>query len=419
MRKRLPFGLAVGFLTLTISAFGSDWPQWQGPDRSNASKETGLLQSWPKSGPGLLWTCKEAGVGYSGPAIVGDRLYSVGANETDEEVYALDVKNGKRQWSTAIGKRFDNGYGDGPRSTATFDAGRLYVLGGQGNIVCLDAESGKKIWTVNMEKDLAGKMMSGWGYCESALVDGDHVICSPGGEKGTLAALDKKSGNVIWRSAKLTDPAAYSSIIAADILGVRQYIQLTGKGIAGVRAKDGELLWHFIQSSYSTAVIPTAISHNGYVFATSGYGAGCDLLHIERDGSGFKAEKVYANKNMTNHHGGVIRVGEYNYGYSDGPGWVCQEFKTGKNVWQDKSLGKGSVTYADGQLYCYSERDGTVVLAQATSQGWKENGRFKIPQQTAQKRKSGQIWTHPVVANGRLYLRDQDLIFCFDVRATN
>jgi outer membrane protein assembly factor BamB len=425
--RKLAF-LAVSLFALSLPALASDWPQWRGPDRTDVSKETGLLKSWPDKGPHLLWTFRDAGVGYFGPAIVGDRLYSMGADDQNEYVFVLDVKSGQKVWSCEIGKRFKNGYGDGPRATPTVDGDRLYALGGQGSLVCVDVKSGKKIWSLSMQKDLGGQMMSGWGYTESPLVDGDKLICAPGGDNGMLAAVDKNTGKVLWRSKDLTDPASYSSLLVADVSGTRQYLVLTGRGQAGVAAKDGRLLWHTEYCINGVAMVPTPIFQDGSAYFSTDYGAGCALLKLTPDGNGTRAEKIYANKNMENHHGGVILLDGYLYGWSGNSNyrgtprgkWVCQELKTGKVVWEEKdALGAASITYADGHLYCYSQDDGTVVLLRATPKGWKEDGRFKIPEETKVPRKSGRIWTHPVVANGRLYLRDEDLIFCYDVRATN
>jgi outer membrane protein assembly factor BamB len=263
-------------------------------------------------------------------------------------------------------------------------------------------------------------MMSGWGYTESPLVDGDHVVCTPGGANGAVAALNKKTGDVVWRSQGFTDRAGYSSLVVSEAGGVRQYVQMTGESVAGVAAKDGTVLWRFPRSS-RVAAIPTPVCFDNFVYVTSGYGTGCALLKLTADGGKFKADEVYANKNMVNHHGGVARVGGHIYGFSDGKGWVCQDVKTGAIVWQERNkLGKGSLTCADGHLYCYSERDGTLVLVEASTAGWKESGRFTIPQQSKLPRppqqRSSNFWTHPVVANGRLYLRDQELIFCYDVK---
>jgi outer membrane protein assembly factor BamB len=395
-----------------------DWPQWRGPDRTDVSKETGLLQDWPAGGPKLLWTCDEAGTGFSGPSVVGDRLFSMGADEQTEYVFCLDVKNGKKLWSAPAGPRLENGWGDGPRCTPTVDGNRVYALAGKGNLVCLGLSKGDKAWEKNLPKDLGGGV-PGWGYCESPLVDGDKVVVTPGGAKGTVAALDKKSGDVLWRSKGFTDGAHYSSLVIGNAGGIKQYVQMTGMSVAGVAADDGRLLWRWQYSSQNlTAAIPTPVVQDDLVYSTAGYGAGCRLLKVVRDGeSKEKAEEVYANKDMTNLHGGVVKVGEYLYGYSEGGGWTCQDFKTGKAVWKGNKLGRGSLTCADGRLYLYSEGDGTCVLIEPSPDGWKEHGRFKIPRQTGLKRKSGHIWTHPVVANGRLYLRDQDLIFAFDVKA--
>ncbi len=398
-----------------------DWPQWQGPDRSNISKEVGLLKSWPKDGPKLLWTFDKAGVGFSGPAVVGDRLFIMGGREDNSCVFALEVKTGKELWSCPIGKTYRNSYGDGPRGTPTIDGDSLYALDGQGELICVETASGKKRWSVNMQKDLKGEMMSGWGYSESVLVDGDQVVCCPGGKEGTVAALDKKTGKVKWRSKELTDKATYSSLVVAEIGGVRQFVQLTHKGasdggIVGVAAKDGKLLWYYPRPGYNTAVIPTPIVRDDLVYASAGYGAGCDLLQIKRTGEKFEAKELYksSQKNvMKNQHGGVVLVGDSVYGYSDGRGWTCQKLKTGEAAWDDKvKVGRGSLTCVDGYLYCYAESTGEAYLVEASPDSLKLKSKFKTPKQ----RKEGSIWTHPVVANGRLYLRDQDLIFCYDVR---
>jgi outer membrane protein assembly factor BamB len=399
-------------------AAGADWPQWRGPDRTDISKETGLLATWPSDGPPLLWTIRDAGIGYSGVAVVGDRLYSLGAFDDKSHVYALDVGSGKRLWSTPLGPAFENAFGNGPRSTPTVDGDVLYALGGQSELICVELAGGKKRWSVNLKRDLGGQMMTGWGYCESPLIDGDKLICSPGGARGTLAALDKRTGKVLWRSTGLRDRAAYSSPIVTEVGGVRQYVQQTGDAVVGVAAADGALLWRHPRPEYRTAVIPTPIAFNGHVYATSGYGAGCDLIRLDPDGRGV-AGVPFSNKNMVNHHGGVVLVGEHFYGYSDGKGWVCQDAKTGEIVWAERhKLGKGSVTFADGHLYCFSENEGTVVLVEATPGGWKEKGRFTIPEETSRRSQRGKIWTHPVVANGRLYLRDQDLLFCYNVKGS-
>jgi len=410
--------VAVGLVALTLPALAADWPQWRGPDRTDISKETGLLKSWPKDGPKLLWTYEDAGMGYSSFAVVGNHLYSMGANDKNDYVYALDTESGKKVWSTAFASRFNQGKGDGPRGTPTVEGDALYAIGGQGELVCIELANGKKRWSKNLREDMGGVIMSNWGYSESPLVDGDKVICTPGGEKGTIAALDKKTGKLLWRSPGLKYKAGYSSIIVAEVGGSRQYIQLTRDGVIGVNVNDGKLLWESKLGGCNTAAIPTPIFHDDYVFATSGYGdSKAGLIKLNATGGSIQAEEIYSGRTLVNKHGGVVLVDGVLYGSSESGGpWVAMDFKTGKKLgWDGRKLPAGSVTYADGRLYLYSQDNGTAVLLEPNPKEWKETGRFKIPQESKQPRK-GMIWTHPVVANGRLYLRDQDLIFCFDVQ---
>jgi outer membrane protein assembly factor BamB len=419
MKTRTLLIFAAYLCALALPVGAADWPQWRGPNRDGISKETGLLRSWPQNGPPLVWTYEDAGVGYSGPAVVGDRLFTLGGDGETEYVYALDIQaeKPKKVWSTEVAPLFKQGRGDGPRGNPTVDGDLLYAIGGQGELICVETATGQRRWHCNLRSELGGQMMSGWGYSESPLVDGDKVVCTPGGSQGTLAALDKKTGKVLWRSKDFTDAAGYSSLVVTNVGGIRQYVQMTGQSVAGVAVDDGRLLWRFERRS-PTAAIPTPIVHDNLVYVSSGYGTGCTLLRLNTVGNGvIQCEQVYANKNLVNHHGGVVLVGEYVYGYSDGKGWVCQDLKSGKTVWEEKrKLGKGAVTYADGHLYCYSEDAGTLVLVEATPDGWKEDGRFKIPRETTVRKPQGKIWTHPVVANGRLYLRDQDLLFCYNIK---
>jgi outer membrane protein assembly factor BamB len=417
MKRTLP---VAGVLLFAAVAAAADWPQWRGPDRDDVSKESGLLKSWPEGGPKLVWTSEDAGIGYSGPAIVGDRVYILGGDGEQDLAIALGAASGKKVWSAPIGPFVRNNYGSGTRSTPTVEGDFLYALGAAGQLHCLKTADGSAVWSVDLVKDLGGSKPN-WNYSESPLVDGDQVVCSPGGGKGTLAALDKKTGKVRWRSTGLTDAAGYSSIVPDEVGGVRQYVQQTMKGVAGVAAKDGRLVWYYRNDRYKVAVIPSPVVHDNYVYAVAGYGAGPTLLELTPDGTKDRVKQLYDNtamRVMDNKHGGVVRVGDYVYGWSDADRgkWVCQEFKTGKEVWSSKKLGRGSITCADGRLYCYSEDKGTCVLVPASPDGWTEKGRFTIPRHTARREFNNNIWTHPVVANGKLYLRDQELLFCFDVR---
>lgn len=407
-----PFGglIAAALLTATL-AQAADWPQWRGANRDDISAETGLLKKWPASGPKKVWMFDDAGLGYSGYSIVGDTLYTMGARDAVEYVIAVDVTTGKEKWSTEAGALYTNGWGDGPRSTPTIDGDHLYAIAGRGNLVCLATATGKKVWEVSMTDDLGGKLQS-WGYTESPIIEGDLVVCTPGGSGGTLAAFDKKTGKKKWQTKDWTDNAQYSSIIGVTHNGGRQLIQLTMQTLAGVDPSNGKVLWTS-EFPGKTAVIPTPIFKDGQVFVAAGYGVGCQSVRI---GEGNVVEKLYENTNMVNHHGGVVLVGDHLYGYSDKGGWTCMELKTGEVVWADKSAKKGAIHCADGMLYLLEEDSGTVILIEASPKGWNEKGRFVIEPQTTQRNPKGKVWTHPVVANGKLYLRDQELLFCFDVK---
>jgi len=415
MTRLLPLVLVISFSTALVAA-PFDWPQWRGPHRSDVSAETGLLKDWPAEGPKQLWVFKNAGNGYSGPAIVNGTLYTLGTRGDKEIALALDAETGTERWASPVSDVLSNGWGQGPRGTPTVDGENIYLLTGPGTLACLEAKDGKIVWQHTM-KEFGGKT-PGWGYTESVLVDGDQVVCTPGGSQGTLAAFDKKTGALRWQSKNFTDEAQYSSIVPAVMNGEPEYVQRTSTNIVGISPKDGALLW---KQGFpgKTAVIPTPIVKGNQVYVTAGYGAGSMSFTIE-PGNQVKMvfdETASTSKVMKNHHGGVVLVGDYVYGYSDGPGWVCQDFKTGAQVWAEKSkLGKGAIGYADGMLYCLDESSGTVALIEASPKGWNEHGRFKLDPQTKIRSPQGHIWTHPVVSNGRLYLRDQDLIFCYAVK---
>lgn len=411
----LALSLACAFHPALADA---DWPTWRGPDRSDHSPDTGLLKAWPDNGPKLLWTFTDGGKGYSSPSIVDDQLIFTGSRGDKAEIICLDAKTGKEVWAAPIGNDPEEGYntkwGAGTRGAPTVSDGLVYAMSATGQLTCVSAKDGSRKWTTSLVDDFGGKIPS-WGYSESPLVDGDKLIVTPGGKGGAIVALDKKSGKTIWKSEDLTDNAQYSSVIVADVNGKRQYIQLFMNTLAGVSAEDGKLLWSVEFPEGRTAVIPTPIYHDGHVYFTAGYSAGCKLVKID----GGEPEVVYENKNMTNHHGGVVLVDGYLYGFSDGKGLVCQDWKTGEREWNeiDDGLVKGAIHYADGMLYGLNENNGSVFLAEATPKGYSEKGRFDLPRETTlRKGTSGKIWTHPVVVGGRLYLRDQDLVFCFDVK---
>ena len=397
---------------------GTDWPTFRGASRTDHSPDQGLLKEWPSGGPKLLWTFDACGKGYSGPAIVGGKIYYTGTIDGKAKIICLNVEDGKKVWTTDLGDDpadgYSTGWGSGPRGTPTVSDGIVYAISANGSLTAVDAVDGKKKWSKELVGDFGGKVPQ-WGYSESPLVDGDWLIVTPGGDDGAIAALDKKTGKTIWRSKDLMDHAEYSSVIIAEVNGKKQYVQLFMKTLAGLDAETGKLLWTSKWPKGRTAVIPTPIYHDGKVYMTSGYGAGSKLVDI----TGAEAKDVWESKEMKNHHGGVVLVDGYLYGFSDGGGLVCQDFKTGEKKWNQLGNGiqKGAVHYADGMLYCVDESEGSVFLAEATPKGFSEKGRFPMPKETKLREgTNGKVWTHPVVLDGKLYLRDQDLVFCFDVK---
>lgn len=405
-------------VTLFFGAYGSqlmadDWPQWRGPDRMNVSAESNLMTSWPEEGPPRVWVFDNAGLGYSGFSVVGDSLFTMGARDGRELLICVNVTDGTERWSAEVGDVYDNDWGNGPRSTPTVDGDHVYTLGARGDLICAQVADGQVVWTAKME-DLGGSI-PGWGYSESVLVDGDLVICTPGGESGTLAALNKLTGEVVWRSADWTDGAQYSSPIVVTHAGVRQFIQLTKESLAGVRADNGEVLWK-TEWPGSVAVIPTPVYHDGYVYATAGYGVGCNLYKLDDNQQVTEVYGEEVKKVMKNHVGGVLYFEGNIYGYSDSSGWVCQDFLTGEQKWRERNaLGKGTLTCADSLLYCLSEDEGVVALVKPSPEAWTELARFTLEPQTDLRKPKGRIWVPPVIANGKLYLRDQELISCYDI----
>jgi len=403
--------IVVASAGLQLSLTAEDWPRWRGSDFTDHCKETGLLDRWPAGGPKKIWINDDMGLGYSSFSVVGGTLYTMGLRGETEQVIALNVANGRELWATTIGQRYKNSWGDGPRSTPTVDGGRVYALGGNGDLQCLDARSGRSIWKASMTA-LGGKR-PGWGYCESVLVDDGKVVCTPGGSKGAMAAFDKNTGRLLWQSKQWTDGAQYSSIVPAVIHGRKQYIQLTQKSLVGIDARNGAVIW---KSPWQgrTAVIPTPIVRGNEVYISSGYGVGCKKVRVGRDGS---VQDVWVNKVMKNHHGGVILVGDHLYGYSDGPGWVCQSWDTGEEVWAERrALRKGAIYYADGKLILLEENSGTVAMIDASPKGWKERSRFKMSPQTNKRSPKGRIWTHIVISGGKMFVRDQDILIAYDVK---
>lgn len=405
------------------NAAATDWTTFRGPNHSGVSPEQ--MGEWPKSGPKLLWQKSEAadiGVGYGSPAVVGGKVFLMGADGTKknatEFVTCLNAADGKPVWQTKLKTSsgdFLDKWGGGPRCTPTLDGDMVYILGATGDVAALTADKGEVKWTKNLVKDFGGGIPK-WGYAESVTIDGDQLVCVPGG-KGGMVALNKKTGEPVWQCKELTDEAGYASVVVADVAGTKQYITQTMKAGVGVRAKDGNLLWQAGEIGRRTAVIPTpVVTDDGHVFLTAGYGAGCELFKLSKDGDGVKADKVYTkNPDVVNHHGGVSKVGEFIYGHSDSSGWVCFDFKKGEVVWKNQGVGKGSMTAVGDSLVCYSENTGKVARVKATDKGYEELGSFTIPAKSKIRPSDGKVWAHPVVIGGKLFLRDYEVLYVYDV----
>lgn len=402
-----------------VEAQKGDWTRWRGPNGDGISAEKGLLKTWPKEGPPLAWQTKGFGEGFSSVAVAGGKFFTLGRKNGKTTIIAASTKDGSVLWSTPFGD------GEKPNCTPTVDGKLVFGVSCGGDLGCCDVNSGELIWSKSFSRDFGGRMHSSWGFSESPLVDGDLLIVTPGGDKAMLAALDKKTGKVVWQTEASRDQlgrdggdgAAYASIVVSHAAGVKQYVTLVGRGLIGVDADSGKLLWNYSPVANGTANIPTPIISGDYVFGSSGYGKGSALVKIVKSGDKFDAEEEYfldGNK-LQNHHGGMIRLGNYIYlghGHNDGNP-VCIDMTTGKDAWragQSPGGASAAVAYADGHLY-FRYENATMALIEANPKEYKLKGTFKI------KTHNGQSWPHPVIAGGKLYLRDQNDMLCYDIKS--
>jgi outer membrane protein assembly factor BamB len=393
----------------------ADWPQFRGPLRTDVSDDKNLLEQWPAEGPPVVWKAEGLGVGFSSIAVAGERIYSMGDKGTSSFLIALDRAAGKRLWESPIGK--PGGNYEGTRSTPTVDGDLVYGLGQFGDLICCESATGQELWRKNLRSDFGGRHGS-WQYAESLLVDGNRMVCTPGGKGAAMVALNKVTGDVIWKGAvPENDSAGYSSIVISEGGGVRQYVQLMANGLASFAADDGRLLWRYggerDRFGGNTANIPTPIVRENFIFAAAGYGRGGGLVELSASGQGVTAKEVYFDRNLSNRHGGVVLVGDYLFGDRDQSGlpW-CAEWSTGKVQWRKakrtQGTGSAAITYADGRLYMQYE-NGVVALVEATPEAYREISIYRIPEPQEP------CWTHPVVVGGRLYIRNQDVLWCHDV----
>ena len=401
-----------------LEAQRGDWSRWRGANGDGISYETGLLDSWPEEGPPLHWRVKGAGGGYASVAVAGGKIFTMGAKGGKNTIVCMSVDDGSLLWSTPIGG------GGGPNCTPTVDGDLVFALGIDGDLACCSTADGSLVWSKSYKNDFGVSGRPGWGFSESPLIDGDRLICTPGNNDSVLACLDKETGDVIWKTqveagqldGRGHDGAGYSSIVIGNAGGVKQYVTLLGKGVIGVEASSGKPLWFYGNVGNGTASIPTPIVSGDYVFCSSGYGTGSALIKLSKGQAGFDVQEIYfldGDKHQ-NHHGGMIQKDGFVYcghGHNNGLP-VCINGKSGEDAWRPgRGPGSGSaaIAYADGHFY-FRYEDATMALIEATPKEYKLKGEFKIASH------NGKSWPHPVIAGGKLYLRDQDELLCYDIK---
>lgn len=418
-------------LVLSLGSIGaadaSDWPGWRGPQRDGRSAETGLLGAWPEGGPPLAWKTTGLGAGFSSVSVADGRIYTLGDLDDGQYAFARKQSDGSPLWQTRIGPTWEDRF-PGPRSTPTVDGDRIHVLGSEGDLVCLQAATGEVVWRRNLPKDFGGRLMQAmgridWRYAESPLIDGGRVIVTPGAADAALVALDKTTGEEIWRAAvpalgeRGADGAAYSSVVISNGAGVKQYVQFLGRGVVGIEADGGRFLWGYNRVANDVANIATPLVNGDHVFVSSGYGTGSALLKLTADGEGgVRAEEVYfleANT-LQNHHGGLILDrGTVYTGSGHNKGFpVAAKLATGVVAWgpvRNDGESSAALTYADGRLY-FRYQNGLMVLVEATPEAYREHGSFMIPNVERES------WPHPAIAGGHLLIREQDALYAYDLR---
>lgn len=391
--------------TKTVEPKALDWNQFRGPLRNAHSFDTGLLKQWPSNGPPLAWKATGLGVGFSSVCHSGNRVFTMGEADNKCFLIALSAADGKLLWKLPIGGPFtENQGGPGPRSTPATDGTLVFAMAPNGELACVRAADGRPVWQKNMSS--LGAQKPGFGFVESPFIDGNVLLVSPG---GTVVAMNKFNGGLFWKSKRLKGATDYSSLSVAEISRVRQYLVMTDKSVAGILAANGTLLWE-VDYPGDRAVVPTPVYANGVVFVSAGYGVGGKGVKVTVAGGQIRAEEAYLLREFQIHHGGMVQVGDHVYGLNDQGVARCAEIATGKTVWTERSVGKGSIAYADGHLVCRGE-NGTVAWIEASPAGYKEKGRFNPPERSANK-----SWAHPVVSGKKLYLREQDVLFCYDLK---
>ena len=416
MFSRLRFVAAIATLNLLVagslaSAEAPSWPVFHGPNGDNISTETGLLKEWPEDGPPLVWTAEGIGEGYASVSLAGGVIYTAGNIEDNTVITAMDL-DGEIKWQAECGKAWTGGPA-GTRATPTIDGDRLYYENPYGDVVCLDVAGGKKIWGLNILEEFDGKNII-WALSESVVIDGDHAICCPFGKKASVVALDKKTGEVVWTAAGTGDMAGYATVSIVEFAGHRMILAMSGKALVGVDAENGKLLFRYQHETKYDVNATQPIFKDGMVFITSGYGAGSEMVKLTASGGKITAEQAWETKDLDNHHGGVILLDGYLYGADMQRSWICLDWETGQTKYSDGGVGKGALTCADGMLYTQAENEKkrTLGLVKPTPEGHQLVSQFAFPEGG-----QGRVWAHPVVCDGRLYIRHGDKLYVYNVKA--
>lgn len=393
---------------------GNEWPSFHGPDRSNKSPETGLLSEWPQKGPELLFTVSGLGEGYSSVSIAGGMIFTAGNVDKQPWVKAFDL-NGNQLWKTPAGRSWSTtaSYASsytGARGTPTYNDGVVYYLGEMGRLSAMEAATGNELWVKELSEEFDAPDTE-YGYSESVYIDGDRLYVRPAGKKGYKVCLDKNDGSLIWANTEIPGVEGYSSPVVHDFGGYRQIVGASSAGYYGVDAATGKLLWLVDFINQHACNITDAVVSDEHVFVTSGYGRGSMMFRLNVSGDSIVPQKVWEFEPFDNHHGGVILHEGYLYGSgSQSKGWFCVDFLTGEQKWRATGE-EAAITFADGMLYILGQR-GTMTLVRATPDKYEVAGSFRVPEGG-----KGMCWAHPVVCGGRLYIRHDDRLFVYDVKA--
>jgi len=387
-------------IVLSLVAHAGDWPQFLGPTRNGVSPETKLNLNWTATGPKLLWKVPMTDNGYAGPAVAGGKVFIIDHQKSTDIVQAFDLAGGKPVWQFAYPDAEADNYGFS-RSTPTVNDGKVYIIGRLGQVFCLDAAHGTKIWARNLLTEFHGNKPK-WNYAMSALIDGDTVIVTPGGPN-IVAALDKKTGKTLWQGGG-SDTPGYATPTIATLNGVKQYLIFTATGLVSVDAGTGARRWMFPwKTDYDVNAATPQVAGNT-VFITSGYKHGCALLTVK----GNTVSAVWESKAIQSHFNTPIIVDGYIYGTSDPGKLVCLDLKTGHLIWEHPGFEKGGLVGVSGAIIALAGGNGELIAARLSPTGYTELGR--------QKPLSGQSWTAPIIANGKLLIRNKTTLACYELK---